>query len=215
MAITYTPLEERLHSSSHALGIALGVGAGMAFGWQLRNSADILAWCSIFLYMAGMLGCYISSTAYHACSAQSPWKEPLRRADHAAIYWHIAGSYSPLCLIPLRSEPAWAYSLLAFQWIAALAGTAVSLRKLKEHSSLETLCFVGMGLSALVAFQPLMRTVSTAALWLIMAEGVSYITGALFYSLRRPYMHVVFHLFVLGGSVCHVLAVWDVLNRMA
>jgi hemolysin III len=69
-----------------------------------------------------------------------------------------------------------------------------------------------MGLSVLVAFGPLVRTVSTAALVWIIAEGVSYITGAVFYSLnKKRYMHSVFHFFVLLGSVCHIIAVWDVL----
>ena len=71
-----------------------------------------------------------------------------------------------------------------------------------------------MGLSVLVAFKPLMNSVSTAAVVWLIAEGVSYITGALFYSFRRRrYMHSVFHFFVLAGSVCHIIAVWDVLMQ--
>ena len=100
----------------------------------------------------------------------------------------------------------------SFVWLCAIAGPIVSFIRLKEHSNLETLCFVGMGLSILVAFKPLLDSVSTAAVIWIIAEGVSYITGALFYSLnKRKYMHSVFHFFVLAGSVCHIVAVWDVL----
>lgn len=84
--------------------------------------------------------------------------------------------------------------------------------RLKEHSNLETFCFVGMGLSVLVAFKPLVNSVPAAAFIWIVAEGVSYITGAVFYSLNKTkYMHSVFHFFVLAGSVCHIIAVWDVL----
>ena len=83
---------------------------------------------------------------------------------------------------------------------------------LKEHSNLETLCFIGMGLSVLVAFKPLIASVPAAAFIWIVAEGVSYITGAVFYTLNKTkYMHSVFHFFVLAGSVCHIIAVWDVL----
>jgi hemolysin III len=159
-----------------------------------------------------MLGSYIASTTYHSLPLRSKWRERLRRWDHAAIYWHIAGSYSPLTLIALRQEGAWGWLLFCFVWLAAIGGTIVSLRSLKEHSHIETVCFVLMGLSVLVAFGPLMRVVSTNAVAWIIAEGVSYITGALFYSLnKRPYMHSVFHFFVLAGSVCHIVAVWDVL----
>jgi hemolysin III len=91
-------------------------------------------------------------------------------------------------------------------------GTVMAFRQLKDHSNLETLCFIGMGLSVLVAFKPLVDSVSTAAVVWIIAEGVAYITGAVFYSLnKRKFMHSVFHFFVLAGSVCHIIAVWDIL----
>lgn len=79
---------------------------------------------------------------------------------------------------------------------------------------METLTFVGMGLCVLVAFKPLIESVSTAAIVWIIAEGVMYITGAMFYTLhRRKYMHSVFHFFVLLGSICHIIAVWDILAQ--
>lgn len=88
----------------------------------------------------------------------------------------------------------------------------MSFRKLKDHSNLETSCFVAMGLSILVAFKPLLNSVSAAAVIWIIAEGVSYITGAVFYSInKKKYMHSVFHFFVLAGSICHIIAVWDML----
>ena len=210
--IRYTHREELWNTWSHAGGILLGVSVGIVFlGFAFRGD-DPWARLGVVLYLFGMLGSYVSSTVYHALPARSPWKERLRRWDHAAIYWHIAGSYSPLTLTALRGEGLWGWSLFAFVWLSAIAGTVVSLCRLKEHSHVETLCFVLMGLSVLVAFKPLIDTVSAAAVAWIVAEGVCYITGALFYSLnKRRYMHSVFHFFVLAGSVCHIVAVWDVL----
>jgi len=199
---------------SHAGGILLGVSVGIVFLVLVFQGDDTWARIGVILYLFGMLGSYISSTAYHAMPAHSKWKERLRKWDHAAIYWHIAGSYSPLTLTALRQEGAWGWILFAFVWTAAIGGTIVSLRRLKEHSNVETLCFVLMGLSVLVAFKPLLNTVSTAAVSWIIAEGVCYITGALFYSLNnKRYMHSIFHFFVLAGSVCHIIAVWDVLMQ--
>jgi len=210
--IRYTHKEELWNSWSHAGGIALGVVAGIIFLWMTIGHHSSWASIGVALYLFGMLGSYISSTAYHALPLRSKWRERLRRWDHAAIYWHIAGSYSPLTLIALRQEGYWGWSLFAFVWICALAGTIVSFLRLKEHSNLETLCFCGMGLSVLVAFKPLIDTVSTAAVVWIVAEGVCYLTGAVFYSFNnRKYMHSVFHFFVLAGSICHIVAVWDVL----
>ena len=161
-----------------------------------------------------MLASYISSTAYHALSAHSRYKEMLRKFDHAAIYWHIAGSYSPITLIALRNQGLWGWALFAFVWLCALAGTMLTFRKLKDHSNLETLSFVGMGLSVVVAFRPLFQVLASQTIAWIIAEGVMYITGAAFYSLhRRKYMHTVFHFFVILGTLCHLVAVWQILSE--
>lgn len=212
MSIRYTRREELWNVWSHAGGIALGIVIGIIFIVMTIQGHSHWAQLGVALYLFGMLGSYVASTLYHAMPRRSPWRERLRRWDHAAIYWHIAGSYSPLTLIALRQQGYWGWGLFSFVWLCAIAGTVVSLARLKEHSNLETVCFVGMGLSVLVAFKPLLDSVSTAAVVWIIAEGVCYITGALFYSLhRRRYMHSVFHFFVLAGSICHIVAVWDVL----
>jgi hemolysin III len=210
--IRYTHKEEIWNTFSHAGGILLGIVVGIIFLVMTIGAESSWASIGVALYLFGMLGSYIASTVYHALPLRSKWKERLRRWDHAAIYWHIAGSYSPLTLVALRNEGYWGWSLFSFVWLCAIVGTIVSFIHLKEHSNFETLCFVGMGLSVLVAFKPLVNTVSTAAFVWIVAEGVSYITGAVFYSLNKTkYMHSVFHFFVLAGSICHIIAVWDVL----
>ncbi len=210
--IRYTKKEEIWNSASHGGGVLLGVVIGIIFlVWVFRGDND-WARIGVILYLFGMLGSYVASTLYHSIRHHSRWKERLRRWDHAAIYWHIAGSYSPLTLVALRQQGYWGWGLFSFVWLCAIAGTIVSFIRLKEHSNLETLCFIGMGLSVLVAFKPLIDSVSTAAFVWIVAEGVCYITGAVFYSFnQRKYMHSIFHFFVLAGSVCHIIAVWDVL----
>ena len=190
----------------------MGVVFGIIFLiWCFQSDNNWARW-AVILYLFGMLGSYVASTLYHSMKHHSKWKERLRKWDHAAIYWHIAGSYSPLTLVALREQGYWGWSLFIFVWACAVAGTIVSFIRLKEHSNVETFCFIGMGLSVLVAFKPLLDSVSAAAVSWIIAEGVCYITGAVFYSLNKmKYMHSVFHFFVLAGSVCHIIAVWDVL----
>ncbi len=210
--IRYTKKEEIWNAASHGGGILLGVVFGIIFLVWCFQADNNWARVGVILYLFGMLGSYIASTLYHSMKHHSKWKERLRRWDHAAIYWHIAGSYSPLTLVALRDQGYWGWSLFSFVWLCAIAGTITSFVHLKEHSNLETICFVGMGLSVLVAFKPLMDSVSEAAIIWIIAEGVCYITGAVFYSLnKKKYMHSVFHFFVLAGSICHIIAVWDVL----
>ena len=185
--IRYTRKEEIWNAWSHGGGVVLGVVFGVIFLVWCFQSDDQWARVGVILYLFGMLGSYAASTLYHSMKHHSKWKGRLRKWDHAAIYWHIAGSYSPLTLVALRKAAA-------------------------NYSLFTILCFVGMGLSVLVAFKPLIDSVSTAAVIWIIAEGVSYITGAVFYSFNKTkYMHSVFHFFVLAGSVCHIIAVWDVL----
>ena len=210
--IYYTRSEDKANSWTHAAGIVMGAAVGALFLYWCFRADDQWASTAVILYLVGMLASYITSTVYHAIPASWPSREVWRRFDHAAIYWHIAGSYSPLTLVALRTQGYWGWALFVFVWTCAIAGTIISFIKLKEHSHVETACFIAMGLSILVAFKPLIDSVSTAAVVWIVAEGVCYITGAAFYSLNnRRYMHSVFHFFVLAGSVCHIIAVWDVL----
>ncbi len=215
MSIHYTKNEEAINWSSHAAGIILGCVFGVVFVLLCVKSGNGWMHAGVILYLFGMLSSYIASTAYHATPARfAKAKERLRRWDHAAIYWHIAGSYSPVTLIALREDDYWGWLLFSLVWTCAIVGTATSFVRLKEHSNLETVCFVLMGLSVLIAFQPLIQHVSQAAVAWIIGEGVCYIIGALFYSLnRKKYMHSVFHFFVLAGSVCHIMAVWDILQQ--
>lgn len=225
----FTHKEERLNAWSHAAGILLAILSGVYFLYLCLRPHDIILgqveiskdatpdtfWATfgVVLYLLGMLGSYLTSTLYHALP-NSRAKAVLRRWDHAAIYWHIAGSYSPITLLVLRGEGFWGWGLFAFVWAAAIVGTVMSFRRLSDHSYLETTCFVLMGLSVLVAFEPLLDHAPHVAVNWIIAEGVCYITGAVFYSLRRRFMHAVFHFFVLAGSICHIIAVRSILLEM-
>lgn len=213
MAIEYTKGEERTNTWSHAAGALLGMLVGLLLLRVCWLAGNRWALFGVGLYVLGMFSSYFCSAIYHGMPARSVWKERLRRFDHAAIYWHIAGSYSPLVLTVLREKDAWGWGLFVFVWACAAVGTYLAFRRLKEHSNLETVCYIGMGLSVLVAFRPLLESVRPEVLWWLVGEGVCFITGALFYSMnRRRYMHSVFHFFVLGGTFCHVQAVWIVLR---
>ena len=107
----------------------------------------------------------------------------------------------------------WGWVIFAFVWLCAIVGTSLSFRKMKAHSYLETACYVLMGLSILVAFKPFHDSVGTSIVGWVVAEGVSYILGAVLYGFKKMrYMHSVFHGFVLLGDVCHMIAVYKVLE---
>ncbi len=211
----YRPVEEAWNTWTHGLGILLGAVASVFLFRKAAHGEDgVWAYICISIYLAGMLFSYLSSTLYHGWKPGRT-KELLRRFDHSAIYCHIAGTYTPFTLLVLRHEGYWGWGIFSFVWICALVGSMLSFMRLKEHSHLETVCFVSMGGCILVAMKPLLsrlsETGSTAAFWWLLAGGASYILGAVLYSLRKPYMHALFHLFCLGGSVAHIIAIWLIL----
>ncbi|WP_455671890.1 PAQR family membrane homeostasis protein TrhA [Phocaeicola sp.] len=211
MAIHYTKGEEWANALSHGIGILIGIFGGGYLLQVAMKSGNSWAVVGMWLYLFGMLASYVSSTWYHA-SSPSPRKSLLRKFDHAAIYLHIAGSYSPIMLVSLREVGYWGWGIFTFVWLCAITGVTLSLRKLKEHSYLETICYVAMGCSIFVAFKPLCEHVPDLFIYWLIGEGVSYVTGAVFYSFHKlPYMHSVFHLFVLGGTICHMMALGCIL----
>lgn len=216
MSIRYTRTEERLNVWSHAAGTAIAVAACTLLSAAYGRADSPWSGIGLWLYAFGVVSSYAASTAYHATPRLSRWRERLRRIDHAAIYWHIAGSYSPLTLVGLRHSGGWGWGLFAFVWLCAAAGTAASSVRLREHSNAETACFVGMGLSGVAAFGPLLDCCGAPTVGWIVAEGVMYISGAACYSLnKRRYMHSVFHFFVLAGTLCHIMALAEMFAHTA
>ena len=177
---------------------------------------NTLAIVSLWIYFFGVVSSYVASSVYHACPADKEnSKYLLRKFDHAAIYWHIAGSYTPITLIAMYNHGAtmWAVGIFIFIWICAILGTALTFREIKSHSYFKTACYVLMGLTILVAFKPLYDSVGLKVVIFIVAEGLSYIIGAVFYSFKKTkYMHFVFHVFVVLGDIFHMLAVWNVIE---
>ena len=210
----YTKEEERINAMSHAVGILGGIIIGVLFLAKGREAGlDGWGMASIWLYIFGMLASYIFSTAYHACSPESKWKRRLRKLDHSAIYWHIAGSYSPIVLIALRDVDFWGWGIFIFCWLCAIAGTIVSFCALKKHNKIETVCYVLMGLTILVAFKPFYDICGLPIVLWVVGEGVAYIVGAVLYSFKQiPYIHSVFHVFVILGDICHMIATWMMLQ---
>lgn len=205
----YTKREEIFNAWSHLCGIVLGVVAGFFLIKKSLTLDGFIPVISILLYLFGMLGSYVTSTLYHSTRFHNRLRPRLRQLDHAAIYWHIAGSYSPIALIPLINAGAWGWSIFSFVWIFAIIGTIVSFRKIEKHSYIETVCFLIMGLTVCFAFKPIFQCVPMISIRWIFWEGACFITGAAFYSLHSlRYMHSVFHFFVLGGSICHILSLW-------
>ncbi|PIQ37887.1 MAG: hemolysin III [Lysobacterales bacterium CG17_big_fil_post_rev_8_21_14_2_50_64_11] len=199
--------EEIANTLTHGLGAAASLAAGLILvalaslrgdGWQLA-SAIVFSSALVLLYSA--------STAYHA-SKQTATKRRLKILDHAAIYVLIAATYTPFMLVSLRGPTGW--SLFAVIWTLAVAGVVFKLFYTGRFERTSTLLYLGMGWIAVLAAAPMMRALSAASLLWLLAGGLAYTLGTLFYSSRRiPYAHAIWHLFVLAGSSCHFVAVYS------
>lgn len=210
------------HRQSHREEVAnvLTHGVGMMFGiviicllmYKAIGSGDPWVIVSFAVYSVCMTSSYVTSTFYHA-STNARQKRLLRRFDHGAIYLHIAGTYTPFTLITLRQEAYWGWGLFTLVWIAATIGVWLSFRKMKKKSPLKTICYLLMGWVVVIAFKPLItvfeRADSMYILYWLIAGGLCYSLGTIFFALdKHRFMHSVWHLFVLGGTVCHFMAVY-------
>lgn len=204
MANTYTPGEELINSLIHGLGLIVSIlGAGVLIAlavrygdaWQIV-SASIFAACLIILYTA--------SVAYHA--ARDPQvKRLLKVFDHIAIYLLIAGSYTPFLLVNLRGP--WGWSLFGVIWGLALFGAVFKLFFTGRFGVVSVAVYLLMGWLVIVAVKPLFATLSFEAALLLVLGGGFYTLGVVFYVLKTRYMHGVWHLFVLSGSVMHYFSI--------
>ena len=202
----YTPAEELANTLTHGIGLALSV-TGLAVLVTLTGlRAGVWEVTSTAIFGATLVLLYTSSTLYHCFRAEQV-KRLLRKIDHAAIFLLIAGTYTPFLLVNLRGP--WGWSLFGVIWVLAVAGVALKFWFTGRAKVLSTLLYLAMGWLVVIAFGPLQRAVPPAGLWLLVAGGLSYTLGTVFYLWRRlPYHHAVWHLFVLGGSVCHFFAVF-------
>lgn len=203
--------ERRFHREEMACALTHGVGAvaSVTGGATLITFAALGgdAWqlLSAIVFSATLFLLYTSSTVYHAVRHQVA-RARLQILDHCAIFLLIAGTYTPFTLVTLRG--AWGWTLFGVVWGLAAAGIVFKLFFTGRLRRLSTTIYLGMGWLSIVAARPVLAVLSTETLLWLVAGGLSYTMGTAFYHSRRiPFSHAVWHLFVLGGSTCHFVAV--------
>lgn len=200
------PVREPFNGLSHLAGALLSL-AGLLFlvalsvgkPWHLTGFA---------VYGISLVVLYLASTLYHSLPGTPQQVGRLLAFDQVAIYLLIAGTYTPLCLVPLRGP--WGWSLLAVVWGIALVGIALRIGWRGAPPWLPVVLYLFMGWLSLAAVQPLASRLPSAAMAWLFAGGVVYTTGAVVFALQRPRLwpgvfswHELWHVFVLGGSACH------------
>ncbi|NJN14871.1 MAG: hemolysin III family protein [Oscillochloris sp.] len=202
---TYPRREELMNTITHGAGAVVGLIAGIFLIVLATFSGDPWRIVSAAVFSISLVLLYSASALYHATPG-GPRKFQLEIIDHCAIYLLIAGTYTPFTLVTLRGP--WGWSLFGVIWGLAIAGVILKLIFTTRFSLLSTLIYIAMGWLVVVAAVPLINALPLNALVLLVAGGITYTAGTLFYHNRRiPYAHAIWHVFVIAGSVLHYLAV--------
>jgi len=196
---------ERFNSITHLVGAVLATAGGILLIILGAQAGDPWKIVSFSIYGAMLLCLYLASTLYHSLRGRA--KRIWCKFDHCAIYLLIAGSYTPFALVSLRG--AWGWSLFGSVWGLAILGIVQEIWLAKGLRIFSLILYVLMGWLAIVAVFPLIHALSWDGFLWLAAGGVVYTVGIAFYATdeRWRYGHGVWHLFVLGGSACHYVAV--------
>jgi hemolysin III len=199
-------VEEVANAVTHGFGLVASLAALPLLIVVAARQGDAWAIVGASVFGASLVTVYATSTIYHSLRL-GPSKELWRRLDHAAIYLLIAGTYTPFTLGALRGP--WGWSLFGVVWGVAALGIGAKVVFGPRLKMLSTVAYLAMGWLVIIAIRPLLARVGWGGVGWLLAGGVAYSLGVIFYARdeKLRFGHSVWHLFVLGGSVCHAIAV--------
>lgn len=211
-------LREPVSGLTHLAGALLS-GAGLAALLAVSRGQNFWRVGALAVFGVALVLLFAASAAYHLLPLSPGGTRTLRRVDHIMIYILIAGTYTPLCVIPLWGP--WGWSLLGGVWTLALAGIAMATVWLNAPRWLTTAIYVIMGWLVVIAVVPLLRTVPAGGLEWLLIGGLFYTGGAVIYATRRPDpapgvfgFHEIWHLFVMAGGLSHFWAIFRYIAPM-
>jgi hemolysin III len=197
---------ERLNSITHLLGAVAALCGGLLLVVPAFQEGEIWKTVSFTVYSISLLMLYLFSTLYHA--TRGPHKALYRQLDHLAIYLLIAGTYTPFLLVTLRGESGW--WMFGIIWGLAALGMVVESFPKEKRRLWAIIIYLLMGWLSLALMKPLIAALPEGGFTLLLSGGVAYTLGIIFYVFDKkvPHFHGIWHLMVLGGSVCHFFTVY-------
>lgn len=202
----YTAIEEILNAFTHGLGVALSIVAIVLLILFSDKTPKTVACISVYTTTLFIL--YIISTLYHALPVNGA-KKVFRVFDHCSIFLLIAGTYTPICLLMLDNT----FGLILLSIVVSLCifGTVLNCIDLKKYSKISMACYITIGWLVVIAMKPLLSVLSFTQIMYLFTGGVLYTLGAILYALGKnfKYVHSVWHLFVLSGSIMHFMLIFD------
>lgn len=207
---TYTKGEEIFNMTSHIVGGALGIVATTLCVIMAAIHHNVYGVVSGAIYGFTMILLYTISSIYHGLSPKRFSKRVFQVLDHCSIFLLIAGSYTPVSLCTIRSyNTAWGWTIFGVVWGAAALGITLNSIDLKSTKVFSMISYLLMGWCIVVRFDILLKTIPQAGIVLLVAGGIAYTIGTIFYGLgkKKKYFHSIFHLFIFAGSLLQFLAI--------
>ncbi|MDD2228869.1 MAG: hemolysin III family protein [Candidatus Cloacimonetes bacterium] len=193
--------EEIANAITHGIGVGLSVAALVILVVFAAHRSDTWKVVSFCIYGATMITLYLASTLYHSFP-QPKMKRFFRILDHSSIFLLIAGTYTPITIGTMRG--GWGWTLFGIIWGLALAGISLKIFAMGKLKTASIAIYIIMGWIVVIAIKPLLHAAPSSFLIWMLIGGLAYTLGIIFYAAKRlPYHHSVWHLFVLGGSICH------------
>ena len=197
--------EEIANSVTHGIGVALSVAALVLLVVFASKYGDAWRIASLSVYGATLFLLYLASTLYHSFTSPRV-KRFFRILDHSSIYLLIAGTYTPVCLVSMRGP--WGWTIFGLIWALAISGIVANIFLIGKFKIVSVLLYVAMGWLIVIAVKPMLQMVPRGLIVWLVVGGLCYTLGIVFYAIKKvPYFHFIWHLFVLGGSICHYFAV--------
>lgn len=206
---------------THFIGMMMALFASTPLLIKASANPDQVHIISLAIFMGSMIALYGASTIYHTLNLSQAWNRRLRKLDHMMIFILIAGTYTPICVIALPAQGG--YLLCALVWGIALAGILIKAFWITCPKWFSSLLYIAMGWTCVLAFTQILNSLSPAAFGWLLAGGIIYTIGGIIYALKLPIFnsrhkffgsHEIFHLFVMGGSVCHFIVMYAFIARM-
>ena len=202
----YSLGEEITNTATHLIGGVLGVLALVLCVRKAALSRGAAEIAGAAIYGSCLVNLYSVSSLYHGLRPGMA-KKVLQVLDHCAIYFLIAGSYSVVCLGAIRrADPRLGWGILALEWGLCILATVLTAIDLKRYKVFSMVCYIGMGRAIIPLAAQLLEIMTPAGFWLLLAGGISYTLGAILFGIRRKWLHSVFHVFVVLGSVLQFFA---------
>lgn len=209
-------IREPGNAITHFIGMMLAIFASVPLLHKAGTTSGMRCFVAMGIFMCSMILLYGASTMYHSVTVSDRILKMFRKADHMMIFLMIAGSYTPVCLMVLRGKQG--YTLLAAVWGIAAVGMAVKAIWITCPKWFSSIIYIAMGWACLSVLGTLLRMLPRQAFLWLLAGGIAYTAGGVIYALKLQVFnnrhkhfgsHEIFHLFVLAGSICHFIFMYQ------